>query len=185
MLGGLAAEGPLAVVIDDAHWADVASLRALTFAVRRLGNVPVVIVLTCRTEALDRMPPGLLARAESDGGRLTLGPLDRAAVAELAERAHGRPLSAGATERLHAHAGGHPLHTLALLDELSYADVAGRGALPAPRSYAAFVTALLAGCSPEARRMAGVARRSWAGPSPGPWPRQPPASPTRRWRWTS
>ncbi len=37
-LGRLAADGPLAVVVDDAHWADLASLRALTFAIRRLGD---------------------------------------------------------------------------------------------------------------------------------------------------
>ena len=148
-LGRLAADGPLAVVVDDAHWADLASLRALTFAIRRLGDLPVVIAITCRTDGLDRMPPGLLARADATAGRVTLGPLDRAAIAELGERAYGRPLSAGAGERLHAHTGGNPLHTLALLDELPFAVVAGRASLPAPRSYATFVTALLAGCSPR------------------------------------
>ena len=155
-LGRLAADRPLAVVVDDAHWADLASLRALTFAIRRLGDAPVVITIAWRTDALDRMPPGLLARAEATAGRVTLGPLDRAAIAELAERAYGRPLSAGAGERLHAHTGGNPLHTLALLDELPFAVAAGRAALPAPRSYATFVTALLAECSPEARRVAGA-----------------------------
>ena len=94
-LGRLAADGPLAVVVDDAHWADLASLRALTFAIRRLGDPPVVIAITCRTDGLDRMPPGLLARADATAGRVTLGPLDRAAIAELGERAYGRPLSAG------------------------------------------------------------------------------------------
>ena len=39
-LGALDDEHPLAVVIDDAHWADAASLRALLFVVRRLRGRP-------------------------------------------------------------------------------------------------------------------------------------------------
>lgn len=152
----LAADGLLAVVIDDTQWADPTSLRALTFAMRRLHDVPIVLCVTCRSEALDRMPAGLLARARSDGGRVTLGPLDRDAVAELAVRAYGQPLPAGAAERLRAHTGGNPLHTIGLLDELPFAVVAGRDALPAPRSFTVLVASRLVSCSAEARRLAGA-----------------------------
>jgi hypothetical protein len=36
LLSSLEERGPLVVVVDDAHWADLPSLRALLFAVRRL-----------------------------------------------------------------------------------------------------------------------------------------------------
>ena len=155
-LAEAAVDRPLVLVVDDAQWADAASLRALAFAMRRLDASPVVLCVTCRTSGLDAVPPGLLARAAADDARLRLGPLDRVAVAELAERTYGRPLSSGASERLHAHTEGNPLHTVALLGELDVSVVAGRDSLPAPRSYATLVSAQLAGCSPAARRLAGA-----------------------------
>lgn len=51
-LGGLhwltrnaAAEGPLAIVVDDLHWADQSSLHFLQYLVRRIEGAPVLIVL--------------------------------------------------------------------------------------------------------------------------------------------
>lgn len=39
---------PLLVAVDDAHWADVASLRWLIYLARRLAGVPVALVLATR-----------------------------------------------------------------------------------------------------------------------------------------
>ena len=61
--------GPLLVVIDDLHWADSESRRALTFAVRRLLAEPVGLLLGGRPECA--VMPGL-----TDVPRLDLGPLD-------------------------------------------------------------------------------------------------------------
>src|SRR6266576_885289 len=44
----LADAQPLLVAVDDAHWADVASLRWLIYLARRLAGVPVAIVLATR-----------------------------------------------------------------------------------------------------------------------------------------
>ncbi len=44
----LADAQPLLVTVDDAHWADLASLRWLIYLVRRLGGVPLALVLATR-----------------------------------------------------------------------------------------------------------------------------------------
>ena len=57
------------------------------------------MLLTCRAEEFDRLPPGLVRLADARDGRIDLGPLDVAAVAELAERRYGiaEALQTGAT----------------------------------------------------------------------------------------
>ena len=124
---------PLVVLVDDAQWADRPSMQALTFAARRLRVDGVLLCVVCRSDALDGLPPGLLRLADATGGRIELGPLAASAIAALAARTYGRPLPDGPVERLREHAAGNPLHTLALLDELDFEVVAGRGPLPAPR----------------------------------------------------
>jgi DNA-binding CsgD family transcriptional regulator len=58
LLGQLATAAPLAVIIEDAHWADASSRELLTFL---LGNLPVlpglVIVVTFRSDDLTRTHP--------------------------------------------------------------------------------------------------------------------------------
>ena len=44
----LADERPLLMMVDDAHWADVASLRWLIYLARRLAGVPLALVLAAR-----------------------------------------------------------------------------------------------------------------------------------------
>ena len=48
LLGNLQDERPVVVFLDDAHWADVPSLRALLFVVRRLVADRVLVVITTR-----------------------------------------------------------------------------------------------------------------------------------------
>ncbi len=45
----LAADRPLVLVVDDLHWCDSGSLRYLTYLVRRLEGLPVLIIATVRT----------------------------------------------------------------------------------------------------------------------------------------
>jgi DNA-binding CsgD family transcriptional regulator len=44
----LAAEAPLALTIDDAHWADPSSLRAFDFVARRVTELPVALIVALR-----------------------------------------------------------------------------------------------------------------------------------------
>jgi len=42
------------LVIEDVHWADDATLDALRYLIRRIGNLPAVLVLTYRDDELSR-----------------------------------------------------------------------------------------------------------------------------------
>ena len=61
LLGELQVTGPaaLVMVVDDAHWADVPSLQALTFAVRRLGVSRVLGIVITRDASDAHLPGGL------------------------------------------------------------------------------------------------------------------------------
>jgi hypothetical protein len=106
------------VVVEDAHWADEATLDLLVFLGRRLERTPALLIVTYRDDELGTdhplrgvvgaLPRGLVHRVRPQ-------PLSEAAVAELARRA-GRP-AAG----LRALTGGNPL----LVTEVQAADDAG------------------------------------------------------------
>lgn len=143
----------LALVVDDIHWADVASVQALTFALRRLRDDPVVTVLGCRDEAVAHLPVSLARMIADDGQQLTLGGLSDDALVTLSEALGRGRLSPLASRRLGRHTAGNPLHASALLQELDAEQLERRpgASLPAPRSFANLVTARLAGCSPDTR----------------------------------
>ncbi len=50
LIANLAWPGPIALVIDDAHWCDSPSLEFLGFLMRRIETLPVAIVLATRPE---------------------------------------------------------------------------------------------------------------------------------------
>lgn len=97
-------ERPL-LVVDDAHLLDGLS-AALTLHLATHGIATVAV--TARAGA---PVPDALAALWADGlvDRVDLGPLHRAAVAELAERALGGPVDAETVELLWAETAGNPL----------------------------------------------------------------------------
>ena len=48
LCANLAAEQPLLVVVDDAHWADAPSLRFLDALARRVEDLPVLLAIAAR-----------------------------------------------------------------------------------------------------------------------------------------
>ena len=79
-------------VIDDLHWADGPSARALLFAVRRLQADRVLVVVSARPGELSRLGEGWLRFLAGDhrAGRVRLGGLGPEDVVAL-----GRALGAG------------------------------------------------------------------------------------------
>lgn len=80
-------EHPTVLVIEDVHWADDATLDALRYLIRRIADLPAVLVLTYRDDELNRGHPlhGLLGLASrSDHVRhLPLRRLSQQAVRQL------------------------------------------------------------------------------------------------------
>ena len=75
------------LVVEDAHWADEATLDVLRFLVRRISDLPAVLVLTYRDEGLSHDHPLQQLLGVALGARrlhrLRLDPLSSAAVRQL------------------------------------------------------------------------------------------------------
>jgi DNA-binding CsgD family transcriptional regulator len=100
------------LVVEDAHWADDATMEFLLFLTTRQAGRPSLI-LTCRPEGV---PERSLLRqvsplaAGSSGLRIVLGPLDVAQTARLASSMlDGEPVSREFAAFLHERTGGIPL----------------------------------------------------------------------------
>lgn len=114
LTAGLAEEGPLMVCIDDAQWADPASMRYASYLARRLQGVPALLCVATRPVDPSRggdLLDGLLADARVSGDVLRPAPLSPAAATQLA----GELLDDGAEPDLdfllacHRASGGNPL----------------------------------------------------------------------------
>ncbi len=95
--------GPTVLVVDDAHLADTASLRALTFALRRLRADRVLTLVATPEDDVARLPKGLLRLADADDNRLRLTGLDRPGGGRPAARARPRPAPADGRAAAGAH----------------------------------------------------------------------------------
>ncbi len=100
---------PLLLGIDDAHWADPASLRFLNYLGQRLEELPVAVVVAARPVQSPEASP-LLARLATDPSAevLALAPLSERAVAELVRLALGVEVDPGFATLCHELTGGVP-----------------------------------------------------------------------------
>ncbi|SEG93461.1 regulatory protein, luxR family [Nonomuraea solani] len=155
LLAELQRSTPVVIAIDGADWADLPSLQALTFALRRLRTDRVLAILIARESDHPRLPDGL--RRLLRGGnalRLPLGGLAARELQTLSARLGPVRLTPQAAERLHEHTKGVPLHARALLQQVRAETLADVDApLPAPRAYTTLVLERLAQCGPAAQRL--------------------------------
>ena len=79
----LAEERPLAMLIDDAHWADEQSIRFLAYLAARIEEIPACVILAVRTGEAASAPDALATLREREPPTLRPPPLSPAAVAEL------------------------------------------------------------------------------------------------------
>jgi DNA-binding CsgD family transcriptional regulator/tetratricopeptide (TPR) repeat protein len=135
-----------ALVIEDVHWADEATLDLLRLLGRRLRHVPVLLVVTFRDDALAPNDPLRMALGELAGQRtnrrIDVPPLSARGVRRLAEG------SGFAPDDLHRLTGGNPFFLVEVLR-------VGDTAIPASARDA--VLARAAAVSERARRALEVA----------------------------
>jgi hypothetical protein len=158
LLGSLQDENPVVLVVDDAHWADLPSLRALLFGLRRLVADQVLALIVVRDEQAAALPEGLRRLVRDQGATLRLAGLDAEDLRELAQAMGIETFSSRAAQRLHAHTQGNPLHARALLEELP-TDTWRSDELPlrSPRSFSMLVLHRCTACSLEAQRLVEAA----------------------------
>lgn len=110
LLANLADEGPLALLVDDLHWSDRASLRFLEYAGRRLEGLPAIVVATARPQepgadadlvsALAAGPAAVVLRPR---------PLSEEAAATVLAESLGRDPDAAFVGACESATGGNPL----------------------------------------------------------------------------
>lgn len=162
----LAACGPTVLVIDDLHWADLASLSALAHLAGRLP-AQVSVLLACRQEeaaAEETGSAGLLAQLRGIAVRIHLAPLTVADTRNLlAGLLHVRQVSRPFADIVHTATAGLPIAIEELVrfllarDLLPQAgswtlapDLTGHEVAPGP---AEAVRARLVGLSPATRQL--------------------------------
>jgi DNA-binding CsgD family transcriptional regulator len=107
--------GPLLLAVDDAQWADEASLRFLHYLAQRIEDLPVLLVLGLR-DAAD-VSPGTVAdvlRAEPTATHIAPAPLSEEAIAQLLA-AHGSPTDPALARACLAATGGNPFYVTELI----------------------------------------------------------------------
>jgi DNA-binding NarL/FixJ family response regulator len=119
LVAGLAEQQPLALVVDDAHWADPDSLRTLSYVANRLDDLPVLLLLGVR-----RLPgEAPLTELPPVAERVELAPLGIDSVAELIRRHLGRDGDADFNAACHRVTAGNPLALAELMRDLVEAGV--------------------------------------------------------------
>ena len=131
LLRRFTSSAPLAVVIDDLHAADHASLLLLTFLASRSEDVPFLIIATLRDREADVAAD--LARPLSDfarrATRVELDGLTKSDISSLLEAASGSDVSDDLVSRIHDATAGNAFFVDEVLRSL-----AGDGLPPAPRA---------------------------------------------------
>jgi DNA-binding CsgD family transcriptional regulator len=152
----LAGAGPLVLAIDDAQWLDLPSARVLEFAIRRLHDVPIGILITARGGEDDPLPLGLdRALLGERIHRLLVGPITQAATRDLLNAELSTRLPRSVLLEIHGTAAGNPFLALelgrAILRRGIDRDPAG--SLPVPSTLIDLVADRLAGLSDPVRQV--------------------------------
>ena len=121
LLAAYAEEGPVAVVIDDAHWLDGSSAQALLFAFRRLVADPIAVLIAVR-EGEASLLDG------ADLPTLRVGGLTSEEATALVYGVAPGGLAPEAVTRLYGATGGNPLALLELAPDAHDLALAPEGA---------------------------------------------------------
>jgi DNA-binding CsgD family transcriptional regulator len=112
------AKQPVVLIAEDVHWADSASMLAISSVARQLPLSPLLVVVTARPAPLSAEVVRVIDDLETAGARtLRLEPLSSHDVAAIATKTLGDPPGPRLTELLEK-AGGNPLWIVAILAAL-------------------------------------------------------------------
>ncbi len=132
LVARIGSERPVVLAVDDLHWADQASIEVLQYLSLDLPDAPLLVVVTVRPDEAERRPElrQLLAglRRAPWSTTVTLGRLDRSAIAAIVDARLGGPVTPRIYELVAERSGGTPLLVHELLDDLVERGVIGTDA---------------------------------------------------------
>ncbi len=110
LTANLCEEAPVALILDDLHWADTASLRFLAYLLPRMGALPIAVMVAHRPEEPNG-PQHLLNQIATDMGSTVLrpAPLTEAASGRLVQRVLAGNAEAAFLRACHVATQGNPL----------------------------------------------------------------------------
>ena len=110
LVADLAEPGPLALLVDDAHWLDAASARFLVYLARRIESLPVLLAVVARTG--DRSGSGALAASLGGlgGSVLRPSPLSEDASAQVIRGVLGPRADEDLCRSCHEATRGNPFY---------------------------------------------------------------------------
>ncbi|KQM05454.1 transcriptional regulatory protein,putative transcriptional regulator [Frankia sp. CpI1-P] len=103
--------GPLAIILDDLHWADAETLALLSAVGTQVTDAPILLLAAYRDgEAGPALSEALARLATRSPRRLALGGLSRAAIADVVGALCPRPVDADTMLALAERTGGNPFY---------------------------------------------------------------------------
>jgi DNA-binding NarL/FixJ family response regulator len=123
LLADLGDQAPLLVAVDDGQWLDPPSANALAFALHRLDDRAVRLLLAFRVESLPEAHSHVLAAFESALGRermqhMAVGPLSVGAIHGVFVQVLGKSVTRPMLVRIHQASGGNPFYALEIASEI-------------------------------------------------------------------
>ena len=169
LLERLATPQPLALVLEDAHWADEMSLRLLSVLSRRVTALSILIVVTAREEEVSDSPVLADVLRLPTVAQVSLQPLSRGETTALVHSLSAGGRAAGATdglaEQIWSASAGNPFMVVETLRALDQGVMpAAPEALPLPERVRELVAARLERLSErggELTRLAAVIDREF------------------------
>ncbi len=152
LLRALAADTAVVIAVDDLQWLDPPSAAAIEFALRRVGDEPVRVIFSMRTDATG---PARLVETlhELPLEHVEMGPLSVSALHRILSEAIGRTFARPILVRIAEASRGNPFHSIEIARELERRGVHdGVAPLPVPDSLGALVRARVRALPAPTRR---------------------------------
>ncbi|NUP14128.1 MAG: protein kinase [Polyangiaceae bacterium] len=141
---------PVAIVLEDVHWADPPSVSLVDSALRNLSDRPLFVLAMARPEVKARFPRLFEARAPE---RLALSKLTRKASEALVRNVVGETISTPLMERILTRADGNAFYLEELVRAVARPSTAADAVLELPDTVLGTVQARLDALGSEAKRI--------------------------------
>ncbi len=152
----LSEDRPLVLAIDDVQWMDASSASALAFALRRLPDLPVTVLLARRVGVEARGPALEDALQPDQVELLAVGPLSLGALHRVLRERLGTPFARQTLLRIHELSGGNPFFALEIARVLD-TNLDSLQPFPVPDSLDELVRERLSGLPPSTREALALA----------------------------